>query len=121
MDLGAHLVNQDAMREMKENLFDRVAQRMLDALASNSEKKFNIERLKALRATHFEGTTNRADVKRWLSLVEKCLRVMECHEEKRVKLTIFLLQGSVEDWWILHVARVEVVDFVSWQELKRVF
>ena len=34
---------------------------------------------------------------------------MECSEEKKMKLTTFLLQGSAEDWWTLHAARVRAL------------
>ncbi|KAA0062867.1 zf-CCHC domain-containing protein [Cucumis melo var. makuwa] len=52
----------------KKKLFDRVAQAL-----SKSKKQFSIERLKALKATTFEWTTNPANVEKWLSMVEKCL------------------------------------------------
>ncbi|KAA0068141.1 hypothetical protein E5676_scaffold392G00230 [Cucumis melo var. makuwa] len=58
MDLGAHSVNQYATREMEENLYYRVALRLIDRLTNNLEKKFSVERLKALGATTVEETTN---------------------------------------------------------------
>lgn len=48
------------MKEKDEQLLDRVAQR----LASNLEKRFSSETLKALGETTFEGTTNLADTER---------------------------------------------------------
>lgn len=42
----------------------------------DTEKKYGIERLKALGAIVFEGSTNLTDAKAWLNLVEKFFRVM---------------------------------------------
>lgn len=56
---------------------------------------FDIERLKALGAITFEGTTNPTDVEKWMSLSETYFKVMDCLEGKRVKLAMFLLEGSV--------------------------
>lgn len=38
--------------------------------------------------------TDVAEAKKWLSLMEKYFEVMECPEERKVRLWIFLLQGS---------------------------
>lgn len=84
MDLRGHSVNQDTRRELEENLFHKMAQRLVDGLTSNLEKKFNIERLKALGATTFKGTTNAADVEKWLSLMKKCFGVMECPKKEEL-------------------------------------
>lgn len=42
------------------------------------------------------------DKKKWLSVIGKCFGVMECPEERKVKLATFLLQDNVEDWYTLH-------------------
>lgn len=59
MDLEAHFVNPNIRREQEETLYDRVAQR-LDwwRLSREPEKKYGIEKLKALEATEFTGTAN---------------------------------------------------------------
>uniref|UniRef100_A0A9I9DZU3 DUF8040 domain-containing protein n=1 Tax=Cucumis melo TaxID=3656 RepID=A0A9I9DZU3_CUCME len=40
-------------------------------------------------------------------------RVKRCPDERKVKLATFLLQGNVEDWWILYAPRVGGVDFIT--------
>lgn len=88
---------------------------------STVDKRYDIERLKSLRATTFKGTTSPANEKKWLSLVEKCFGVMECTKERRAKLATFLLQRGVEDWWTLHVVRVKGMGLVSWEEFRKAF
>lgn len=39
-----------------------------------SDKKQNIERLKSLDASVFEGSTDPADAEAWLNLLEKCFK-----------------------------------------------
>lgn len=70
-------------------------------MSADLEKRFNIERLKALEATIFEGTMNPANAEAWLNLIEKCFRVIRCPEDRRVELATFLLQKGAEDWWRL--------------------
>lgn len=51
----------------EESVFDLFAQRFGDhfiSIPSNVDKRFDIERLKALKATTFEGTTNSADAEK---------------------------------------------------------
>ncbi|KAA0058873.1 uncharacterized protein E6C27_scaffold98G00360 [Cucumis melo var. makuwa] len=79
-------------RKWKE-LLKRVAQ-----TTNKSGKQFSIERLKALRATTFKGTTNLADAEKWLNLVEKCFEVMKCPKERKVRLAMFLLRESIKNW-----------------------
>lgn len=79
---------------IEENMFDRFAQRLayhFMATPSIVYKRFSIERLKALGVMTFKGTINQTDVEKWLSLIEKYFGVMECLEEKKVKLVTFLL------------------------------
>ena len=76
-------------------------------MAQQSEKKFGIERLKALGAITFDGTMDPTDAKRWPNLMEKCFMVMDCLEEIKVKLAIFLLEVGAEDWSTLYAVRVE--------------
>ena len=37
--------------------------------------------------------------------LEKLFRVMQCLEERKVDLTVLLLQEDAEDWWILEENR----------------
>uniref|UniRef100_A0A9I9E6Y8 Retrotransposon gag domain-containing protein n=1 Tax=Cucumis melo TaxID=3656 RepID=A0A9I9E6Y8_CUCME len=66
---------------------------------SDLEKAYGIEQLKKLGATVFEGSTNPADAENWLNMLEKCFDVMNCPEERKVRLTTFLLQKEAEGWW----------------------
>ncbi|TYK28108.1 hypothetical protein E5676_scaffold289G00110 [Cucumis melo var. makuwa] len=73
----------------EERMFDRFAQRLVDCFmptTSTVDKRLRIEILKALEAMTFEGTTNPTDAKKWLSLIENKIRVMECPKDKKVKL-----------------------------------
>lgn len=67
----------------------------------------------------FEGITNPADVDEWLSLIVMCFEVIECSEEKKVKLATFLLQSIAKDWWTFHVARVGGTKYVMWEEFRK--
>ena len=70
----------------------------LEFALKDTKKKYEIEWLKALGATTFEGSTDPAYVKAWLNLVEKCFKVMGCREERQVRLASFLLQKEAENW-----------------------
>lgn len=74
-------------------MFDHFAQRLANHFMSTPtiDKMFDFERLKVLGAANFEGTTNSADVEKWLCLIGKCFREMECPKERKVKLVTFLL------------------------------
>ena len=58
----------------------------------DTDKMFSIERLKKLGAQEFEGSTDPADTEIWLNRLEKCFDVMECPDERKVRLATFLLQ-----------------------------
>ncbi|TYK00849.1 DNA/RNA polymerases superfamily protein [Cucumis melo var. makuwa] len=72
---------------------------------SDPEKAYGIERLKKLGATVFEGSTDPADAENWLNMLEKCFYVMNCLEERKVRLATFLLQKEAERWWKSMLAR----------------
>src|ERR1051325_8435343 len=85
-----------------------------------SSKRYGIERLKALGATTFAGTTNPADTELWLKTLEKCFEITECPEEKRVKSAVFLLQKGAEDWW--HTTKQRYPEQrCGWEEFRKVF
>ena len=72
---------------------------MLEGVGASDPKKTNeIERLKKLVATVSEGSTNLADVKVWLSMLEKCFDVMSCPKERKVRLATFLVQEKVKGY-----------------------
>ncbi|KAA0063216.1 uncharacterized protein E6C27_scaffold205G00260 [Cucumis melo var. makuwa] len=56
---------------------------------SDPQKAYEIERLKKLGATVFEGSTDPADAKNWLNMLEKCFDVMNCPEERKTFKSIF--------------------------------
>ncbi|KAA0047616.1 uncharacterized protein E5676_scaffold648G00470 [Cucumis melo var. makuwa] len=109
---------------VEEQLLDRLAQGLVSGIRSaqsNLEKNFWIERLKALGATTFAGTTNLADAEAWLTLIEKCFKVMRCLEDRKVELVVFLLKNGTEDWWRLTESRRRATVDMSWDEFKKTF
>ena len=85
-------------RNVEENMFNRFAQRVVDHLmptCSTMDKRFSIERLKALGATTFEGTTDLIDAKKWLSLIEKCFRVWIVPRKKECCCKAMLKTGGL--------------------------
>ncbi|KAA0040646.1 DNA/RNA polymerases superfamily protein [Cucumis melo var. makuwa] len=56
---------------------------------SDPEKAYEIERLKKLGATVFEGSIDPADLENWLNMLEKCFDVMNCPEERKTFRGIF--------------------------------
>ena len=86
---------------MEKCIFNMIAQRLVDSVGSaqpDLEKKYGIERMKALGATPFKGIVVPAEVEAWLSLIEKCFGVICCSKDRKVELATFLLQKEVEDW-----------------------
>lgn len=70
----------------------------LGSTLKDIKMKYGIERPKALSVTMlFEGLTDAVDVEAWLSLIEKCFKVMGCLKERQVRLDSFLLQKEVEN------------------------
>ena len=55
--------------------------RLERAEPSDLEKAYGIERLKKLRATVFEGSTNQANAENWLNMREIFFDMMNCPEE----------------------------------------
>ncbi|KGN61535.1 hypothetical protein Csa_006696 [Cucumis sativus] len=109
IDSEAHALNPNARREEEEALYDRFAQRLINALAQQLKKNFGIERVKALGATEFNGIENHEEAEKWIRTLEKCFRVMQCPKERRVNLAVFLLLERAEDWWILEENRRGIV------------
>ncbi|TYK23138.1 uncharacterized protein E5676_scaffold142G001420 [Cucumis melo var. makuwa] len=54
-----------------------------------------------MRATTLEGIANLANLEKCLSLVKKCFGVTDCPEDRKVRLTTFLLQGNIGDWFAM--------------------
>ncbi|KAA0059550.1 reverse transcriptase [Cucumis melo var. makuwa] len=88
---------------------------------SDPEKAYGIERLKKLGATLFEGSTDQADAENWLNMLEKCFDVMNCPEERKVRLATFLLQKEAEGWWKSILARRSDARALDWQTFRGIF
>ncbi|TYK28229.1 DNA/RNA polymerases superfamily protein [Cucumis melo var. makuwa] len=69
---------------------------------SDPEKAYEIEQLKKLGATVFEGSTDPAD-------------------ERKVRLAIFLLQKEAEGWWKSILARCSDARALNWQTFRGIF
>src|ERR1051325_10575257 len=94
-ETGAESSNAFARANPNEQLMATLARELATEMRRDSEvssKRYGIERLKALGATTFAGTTNPADAELWLKTLEKCFEITECPEEQRVKSAVFLLQ-----------------------------
>ena len=104
-------------------MFNHFAQRVSDHLMpTNSivDKRVSIERLKASRAMTFEGTTDLANVEKWLSLIEMFWGD-ELPRGRKSKISNTLLQGSAKNRWTLHATKVGGVSFVTWEEFREAF
>ncbi|KAA0061627.1 putative polyprotein [Cucumis melo var. makuwa] len=88
---------------------------------SDPEKAYGIERLKKLGATVFEGSTDPADAENWLNMLEKCFDVINCPEERKVRLATFLLQKEAEGWWKSILARRSDARALDWQTFRGIF
>ncbi|XP_038895929.1 uncharacterized protein LOC120084100 [Benincasa hispida] len=101
--------------------FTQILQASLGNIQPDPEKKYGIERLKALGATNFEGTKDPADAKVLMNQVEKCFGVMRCPENIKLSLATFLLQKQAEDWWKLLKNRRGDQEEVCWEEFRKAF
>ncbi|XP_038887090.1 uncharacterized protein LOC120077268 [Benincasa hispida] len=108
--------------QLKDIVLDKIAQRLATSVGSvraDIEKKYGIERFKALGAVTFEGTANPAEAELWLDVVEKCFNIMNCPEERKVGLATFLLQKGAEKWWKVIFARRASLNAMLWPEFRR--
>ena len=83
---------------VEEQLFTRIAQRLaasIGSVESDPEKKYSIERLKALGATTFEDTVNPVEAEAWLNLLEKCYRVMRCPDDRKENCQCFFVSTDL--------------------------
>ncbi|XP_038877203.1 uncharacterized protein LOC120069501 [Benincasa hispida] len=101
--------------------FTQKLQASLENIQPDPEKKYGIERLKALGATNFEGTKDPADAEEWMNQIEKCFKVMRCPKKRKVSLATFLLQKKVEDWWKLLKNRKGDQEEICWEEFQKSF
>ncbi|KAA0059823.1 reverse transcriptase [Cucumis melo var. makuwa] len=114
--------NQDGMQGNEQ--FARTTQeigRLDRAEPSDPEKTYEIERLKKLGATVFEGSTDPANAENWLNMLEKCFDGMNCPEERKVRLATFLLQKEAEGWWKSILTRRSGARALDWQTFRGIF
>lgn len=95
--------------------------RTLSSLQPKTDKRHNIERLKHLEAMVFKGSTNLEDDEDWLNLLVKCFKVMDCPEDKMVRLPTFLLQKEAEGQWMSIIIRRGGVKDMDWKTFKGIF
>ncbi|XP_038890030.1 uncharacterized protein LOC120079741 [Benincasa hispida] len=108
--------------QLEDVVFYRIVQRLAASVGlvrANLEKKYDIERFKALGAVTFEGTTDPTEAELWLDVVEKCFNVMSCPEDRKVGLATFLLQKEAEKWWKVISVRRASTDAMLWPEFKK--
>ncbi|TYK11035.1 DNA/RNA polymerases superfamily protein [Cucumis melo var. makuwa] len=91
------------------------------AAPSDPKRAYGIERLKKLGATLFEGSIDPANAENWLNMLEKCFDVMNCPEERKVRLATFLLQKEVEERWKSILARRSDARALDWQTFRGIF
>ncbi|TYK04695.1 Integrase, catalytic core [Cucumis melo var. makuwa] len=54
-------------------------------------------------------------------MLEKCLDVMSCPEEGKVRLATFLLQKEAEGWWKSILAKCSDAHTLNWQTFRGIF
>ncbi|KAL0549270.1 hypothetical protein IC582_013751 [Cucumis melo] len=54
-------------------------------------------------------------------MLEKCFDVMNCPEERKVRLATFLLQKEAEGWWKFILARRSDARALDWQTFRGIF
>jgi len=54
-------------------------------------------------------------------MLEKCFDVMNCPEERKVRLATFLLQKEAEGWWKSILARRSDARALDWQTFRGIF
>ncbi|KAL2486700.1 Retrotrans gag domain-containing protein [Abeliophyllum distichum] len=80
---------------------DRLAE-TLEALLQRQQNvdRFSIELAKRLGAGAFNGKGDPLDADNWMTQLERVFDVMECPEEKKLRLATFLLVEAAYDWWL---------------------
>lgn len=63
---------------------------LIERLSREPEKKFGIERLKALAAQEFTEKIELEQAEKWIRTLEKSFRVVQCAEESKVEFTVLL-------------------------------
>ncbi|TYJ98797.1 uncharacterized protein E5676_scaffold1625G00010 [Cucumis melo var. makuwa] len=96
-------------------------ERLERAVPSDPEKAYGIEWLKKLGVIVFEGSTDPADAENWSNMLEKCFDMMNCPEERKVRLATFLLQKKAEGWWKSILAIRSDAHALDWQTFIGIF
>lgn len=69
--------------------------------------------MEGVGAMIFKRTTNPGDAEKWLSLVERCFKVIDCPKDWEVRLAMFLFPSNNEDRSILYAVREGGINFVK--------
>lgn len=104
--------------------YQQMIQKLVESLGPvqvKFRKNHNIERLKSLGVTVFEGSTNPANAEAWLNMLEKSYEVMDCLKELMVRLATFMLQKEAEGWWKSIKALRGDMDIVDWETFSGIF
>ncbi|KAA0032041.1 DNA/RNA polymerases superfamily protein [Cucumis melo var. makuwa] len=56
-----------------------------------------------------------------LNMLEKCSDVMDCPEERKVRLATFLLQKEAEGWWKCILTRCSDARTLAWKNFRDIF
>lgn len=103
---------------------DPVTDRLVAAISSllpNADRDNSIERAMKLGAKFFMGTSNPADAELWMKTLESIFDVMECSDDKKLRLAVFLLKGGAADWWISFRCRYPNPSVITWTNFREAF
>lgn len=103
---------------------DPITDRVVAAIASllpNTDRDNSIERAMKLGAKFFMGTSNPVDAELWMKTLESIFDVMECSEEKKLRLAVFLLKGGAGDWWASFRGRYPDPSAITWTIFRDAF
>ncbi|XP_022856214.1 uncharacterized protein LOC111377365, partial [Olea europaea var. sylvestris] len=99
---------------------DRIAA-TIASLLPNTDRDNSIERAMKLGAKFFMGTSNPADAELWMKTLESIFDVIECFEDKKLCIFVFLLKGGAADWWISFRSRYPDPSVITWTIFKEAF
>ncbi|XP_022855167.1 uncharacterized protein LOC111376436 [Olea europaea var. sylvestris] len=81
----------------------------------------SVERAMKLGAKFFMGTSNPADAELWMKTLESTFDVIECSEDKKLRIAVFLLKGGAADWWISFRSQYPDPSIITWTIFKKSF
>ena len=98
----------------EENLFERLAR----SLERSGFTGSTVDQAHRLGAVGYDGATDPMVARSWLDDIEKILdEGMECPDENRVRIAVFLLRGNARKWWAYERTRKRH----TWAQFKAAF